>query len=954
MPDSPRGGPRDGARDGPRDDIPHQTRAAPALVAGHARAVLLTEDGEILALPAAAARARLPTMPPPIVVHLPATARRLGLAGFPALDLLELFAFVRPARAAAPTPRGLALALDLPPPDDMEGAALLLPEIAATLLDQLAALAPTKSGAEAAALARLLADAGWAWAPSVLAALGSAKPTLSPNDAIAVWRRLPAFEERNPRPAPSSFAVSPDASRARLATMLGGDAAPRAGQADYAHAAAGAFAPRESRGDPILMLAEAGTGTGKTLGYLAPASLWAERNGGAVTISTYTRHLQRQIEREVATRLHREPAARRRRVVVRKGRENYLCLLNYEEANRGAQSRGRAAAITVPMALLARWAMATEDGDITGGDLPGWFRELFGAGLLGGLADRRGECIHGACPHYTRCYVEHGIRRAREADLLIANHALVMTEAANAGEGVLLPTRYVFDEGHHLADAADSAFATELSGLESAELRRWLLGAEGTRSRARGLKRRLDELVVGDVPLETPLDAALLAAAQGLAAPGWTTRLGGDVLSAPGETRNPTEALLALLARQVEARTAENGGNESDLHPLAPGVAEAAATLGRALERVHAPLATLVERLAARLDEDADTLDATTRGRIEAMTGVIRRRALNRLAAWIAMLRAVDGPPPEAGERREHVHFLRLDTIDRGQSGPVRDVALCRHWLDPTLPFALSLAGHAHGLLVTSATLRDESDRDGADADRIWRAAEARAGASHLPSPAIRAALASPFDYARQTRCFVVNDLPTGDLAALAAAYRTLFLAAGGGGLGLFTAISRLRAVHARIAPELEAAGIPLFAQHVDAMDNATLIDVFRTETHSCLLGTDAMRDGVDVPGSALRLVVFERVPWMRPDILHRERRLHLSEGDPASYDDRIVRLRLRQAFGRLIRTETDRGVFVLLDRRMPSRLASAFPRGVAVERVGLARAIAATRDFLEPAPAGT
>ena len=655
---------------------PRPLRAAPALVAGHARAVLLTEDGEILSVAAAVARAHLPTMPPPIVVHLPATARRLGLAGFPALDLLELFAFVCPARAAAPTPRGLAVALDLPPPDDMESEALLLPELAAVRLGTLAALAPTKSGAEAAALARLLADAGWAWAPSVLAALGTAKPTLSPGDAIAVWRRLPAFEERNPRPAPSSFPVSPDASRARLAAMLGGDAAPRAGPADYAHAVASAFAPRETRGDPILMLAEAGTGTGKTLGYLAPASLWAERNGGAVTISTYTRHLQRQIEREVATRLHTEPTARRRRVVVRKGRENYLCLLNYEEANRGATTRGRPAATTVPMALLARWAMATEDGDITGGDLPGWFRELFGASLLGGLADRRGECIHGACPHYTRCFVEHGIRRAREADLLIANHALVMTEAANAGPGNAgeqrLPTRYVFDEGHHLADAADSAFATKLSGLESAELRRWLLGAEGTRSRARGLKRRLDELVVGDLPLETPLDAALLAAAQGLAAPGWTTRLGGDVLSTPGEAGNPTERLLALLARQVEARTVENDGRECDLHPLADGVAEAAATLGRALDRIHAPLATLVERLAARLDEDADTLDATTRGRIEAMTGVIRRRALNRLAAWITALRALDGPPPETGERREHVHFLRLDTLDRGAAGPVR------------------------------------------------------------------------------------------------------------------------------------------------------------------------------------------------------------------------------------------------------------------------------------------
>jgi len=130
-------------------------------------------------------------------------------------------------------------------------------------------------------------------------------------------------------------------------------------------------------------------------------------------------------------------------------------------------------------------------------------------------------------------------------------------------------------------------------------------------------------------------------------------------------------------------------------------------------------------------------------------------------------------------------------------------------------------------------------------------------------------------------------------------------------------------------------------------MDNATLVDVFRTETESCLLGTDAMRDGVDVPGRALRLVVFERVPWPRPDILHRERRVHLSGGDPKAYDDRIARHRLRQAFGRLIRAAGDRGAFVLLDRQTPSRLLSAFPPGVEVIRTGLAEIVADVGRFV-------
>jgi ATP-dependent DNA helicase DinG len=131
-------------------------------------------------------------------------------------------------------------------------------------------------------------------------------------------------------------------------------------------------------------------------------------------------------------------------------------------------------------------------------------------------------------------------------------------------------------------------------------------------------------------------------------------------------------------------------------------------------------------------------------------------------------------------------------------------------------------------------------------------------------------------------------------------------------------------------------------------MDVSTLIDIFREDERACLLGTDAVRDGVDVPGRSLRLIVFDRVPWPRPTILHRARRAAFAE---TRYDDMIARLRLKQAYGRLIRRADDVGVFVMLDSRLPSRLCGAFPPGVAVARVGLAQAIAATRDFLAARP---
>ena len=918
--------------------------AVPALVAsGDGRGTLVTPDGEVETLAADRLAARLRELPPPMLVHAPATARRLGLPHFPAAcDLLELFAFCLPARTAAPTPRGLAIALDLDPPRDDQAAAALLPDMAAEMLRRLAATRERPLNRDAAALAaRMQEAANWPWAEAVLAALGQPRARPS-NDAFKVWRRLPEWQDTAPPMPAASHPVTPAEARARLAAILGEAAEQRPQQADYASAAAGAFAPREQRGAPHVVLAEAGTGTGKTLGYVAPASLWAEKNGAPVWIATYTRNLQRQIEQELA-RLHPDPEERRRFVVVRKGRENYLCLLNMEELLGGATLAG----LVVPLALVARWALATRDGDLMGGDFPGWLSELFGPSAIWPLADRRGECIHSACPHYKKCFVEHSIRRARAARMVVANHALVMVQAAFGGGEDGRPIRLVFDEGHHLFDAADAAFSAALTGAETAELRRWLLGAEGgVRSRARGLRRRMEELV-GDRPdLLAPLEEAL-EAARALPGPGWATRITED--RADAELRNPTEAFLHRVRRQVLARAAADDGGlydlECDLHPLGEGLAVAAAPLGRALARLREPLVTLRDRLAARLEDEAEELELGDRIRIEAQCRSLERRALVPLAAWMAMLGALAAPPRAAGERPDFVDWLALER----REGRDVDAGLHRHWLDPTVPFATTVAAPAHGLLITSATLRDRvgGGEDEEDPEAAWHAAEARTGAVHLPLPAIRAAMPSPFDYAARTRVFVVTDVAKDNPGQVAAAFRALFLAAGGGALGLFTAIRRLRETYARIAPALAEAGIPLYAQHVDAMDNATLVDVFRAEEESCLLGTDAMRDGVDVPGRSLRLLVFDRVPWPRPSILHRERRTHLSGGRPKEYDDALARHRLRQAFGRLIRRADDRGVFVLLDRSCPSRLLAGLPAGVVPRRVGLKEAVAGTREFL-------
>jgi ATP-dependent DNA helicase DinG len=289
------------------------------------------------------------------------------------------------------------------------------------------------------------------------------------------------------------------------------------------------------------------------------------------------------------------------------------------------------------------------------------------------------------------------------------------------------------------------------------------------------------------------------------------------------------------------------------------------------------------------------------------------------VASWLSLLARIGGPADPA-----FVDWLTVDRIE----GREIDMGLHRRWLDPTKPFAEIVLKPAHGALVTSATLTAGGD---------WPTAEARVGAPHLPRPADRFEVASPFDYAANAEVIVVTDVKRGDIPSLANAYARLVEAAGGGVLGLFTAIRRLRGVHARLADRLARAGLPLLAQHVDPVDTGTLVDIFRDDPHASLFGTDALRDGVDVPGHSLRLVVMEGVPWPKPTVLHAARRL---AGGGSAYDDRIVRARLAQAFGRLVRRADDGGTFVLLSAAMPSRLLDAFPPGVKVSRITLEEAV--------------
>jgi ATP-dependent DNA helicase DinG len=879
----------------------------PACHATHAGIWLAGPDGEAREASRGEAIARAAETPH-IVLNAPLVGQRLGYPELSGLDLLELFAFVHPARFAVPTVAGLSRVLGLEPPGSEAEAAAALQRIAARLLAVLAD--PDWREREGAWTSNMtLHRLGWGWAPLVGARLERPE-----RGERILFSRLKQWEEAGERPPPRTVMVDPAHARLKL-DGLTGRAETRAGQKAMAEAVAGVFAPKPAKGSPNVLLAEAGTGIGKTLAYLAPASLWAEHSGGTVWVSTFTKALQRQLDGE-GPKLFANAEERARRIVVRKGRENYLCLLNLEDALQGAFA-GRAAILAQ---LVGRWAAYTKDGDMVGGDLPGWLPSLFRRAGATALTDRRGECVYAGCPHYRRCFIERAERASRDADIVIANHALVMVNAARAREDA--PGRILFDEGHHLFDAADSTFAVAFGGQEAIELRRWIVGPEGrSRGRRRGLAARLMDVASYDEEGNRALDAAV-EAAKALPSDGWLQRL------IEGDPFGPVEALLSDVRGTVFARAKaqEAGyGLETELAEPDGLLVSAAAAAAEVLESLAKPLAALTRRLEAVLEDAPDWLDSQARARVD---GAIRGLAWRRetVAAWIALLSRIGG---EADP--EFVDWLAVERVD----GREYDVAIHRRWLDPTKPLAGAVIAPADGVLVTSATLRGGED---------WSAADARTGALHLPTPATHFEAESPFHYASCSEVLIVTDIKQGDVASLAGAYARLIEAARGGTLGLFTAIQRLKAVHARIADRLAREGLPLLAQHVDPIDAGTLVDIFRDDPRASLLGTDALRDGVDVPGESLRLVVMERVPWPRPTVLHAARRM---AGGGSAYDDRVVRARLAQAFGRLIRRQGDKGLFVILSAAMPSRLLKAFPEGVRISRVPLDVAIDRVQSFL-------
>ena len=897
---------------------------------------------------------------PPLICHRKWTEKKIGMKLNKALDILELFAFVKPAEFCVPNPSGLAIATGLARPKTNIDKTIFLRTITQYLLNNLSEFVienPEKnslySSNNLGNIAEMMGKGGWLWAALILPLLGRNKiSTGPPNPAhAAIWNNLKETKDLPPKGEPGTKPIPPDMTKSRLSEMLGPNSEIRKTQIDYTTTNCRVFGQTDNRPNPILLLSEAGTGTGKTLGYLAPASLWAEVNDSTVWISTYTRNLQHQIADELRRlpeknesttqdSINKSKTEENKRVVIRKGRENYLCLLNLDEALLQMPGKPKNA---IALGLMARWASASPDGDLTGANFPAWLVDLINSRYSLGLADKRGECIHSACRHYKKCFVEKPIREARRADIVIANHALSIIQSAfSKKENHVLSTRIIFDEGHHVFDAADIAFSSALTAIETSEMRRWIRGDEdGLKGRMRGLRNRVSDLINGD---ENALGIMnlIIDVARELPSSGWQNRISSSKNFGAAEIFFST-LRMCLYSRVINIDSLYD--IQSEIYPVPPDILEAAQDFSKNLNLLFTLIKQLEDILISTMDKNSENLESQTKSRFEAIIKSLQQRAIMPLSSWSLQLQDLVSSENDKIGRDGFIDWMQISRIE----GEDRDIGLYRHWLDPTIPFSEAVLQKAKGVVITSATLRDTNiaakinSVKGEDTTS-WQSAMQMTGANHLSHPTIFSIHESPFDYKNQTRILIIKDIAKEKPAASGFAMASLMKEAGGGSLGLFTAIQRLRAIYPFLAGKLASADIPLYAQHIDQINLQTLLQLFRADTESCLIGTDAVRDGIDVPGKALRMIIYDRVPWPRPDILFKARAKWIGKTE---FTDRITRMKLRQAFGRLIRKADDRGVFVMLDSGLPTRLTSAFPPEVEVQRISLKDAILQVQSFL-------
>lgn len=630
------------------------------------------------------------------------------------------------------------------------------------------------------------------------------------------------------------------------------------------------------------LIVEAGTGVGKSLAYIIPSALDAMRNSARTVISTNTINLQDQLigqDIPIARRILAGAGieADDLRVAQLKGRRNYLCLLRWASA---AQTNSVSADEARVLVRLLFWLGYTETGDraelnLRRDEEVAWWR--YSAQDAGCLA---GQCL------YVRdgsCFLHRARKRAEAAHLLVVNHALLLSDVRAAGNVLPPYQRLVVDEAHHLEDEATSQFGFAAS---EADVLAWLDRLYTRVSRDR------------DAGLVSTIFAATRASQQAIGPAPQLQSAARTLMQAAGQARDRVPAFFRALLDFGQQHASGRQDYDERI------------TINRAM-RVQPDWADIeanwfeVEELLAQVNGVVDDIQMML-SQSDASDLVDRDVAIAEAA--------------ELGDAGDQLRSGISQIIGRDDRDTVCWLTMPRReTVSPSLASApLSVAetlrtglfGSTDSVVLTSATLSTDGNFD------YTRGRLGLEDAREL-------LLGSPFDYQTSTRILIPSDMPEpnqmGYLAAVQAAIIDTVRASEGRALVLFTSHSALRAAYQGIKRQLEEQEILVLGQGLDGTPRQ-LLSTLRESHRTVVLGASSFWEGVDITGEALSLLIIARLPFSVPSDPVFQARSELFEAPFEQYAVPQAILRFKQGFGRLIRRKTDRGVMVVLDRRLRSK----------------------------------
>jgi ATP-dependent DNA helicase DinG len=572
------------------------------------------------------------------------------------------------------------------------------------------------------------------------------------------------------------------------------------------------------------LVAEAGTGVGKTFAYLVPTLL----SGKRALVSTATKSLQDQLFLRDLPRL-RDALQLPVTLALLKGRGSYLCQHRLNLARQSAQLPDRWAVRT--LAKIETWAHATQSGDLA--ELEGLDER---SSVIPLVTSSRENCLGSECPEYRQCHVMKARREAMAADLVVVNHHLFFADMALRDSGVaeLLPSVEVavFDEAHQLAEAGVQFLGTTLGSAQVIDFARDMLGAG--LQHARGL-----------VPWQD-LAASCDRAARELR------------LAAAGAMRE--------VRGSLKLRWDERAGRADFVEAL-DAIASACTAASEGLTSVDelAPDFTKLAERATQLARQARLFSG------EVTPGRVR---------WIDL-------SPHQARMVESPLDIRDALREQMDAAP-------KAWI------------------FTSATLGDD--------ERLTWFTES-AGLDD----AVTLRVGSPFDYPAHARLYIPSGFPKpnepGHPGAVAALAARCARALGGRTFVLTTTLRALQAIGEKLRDTFETEGDSIQVLVQGSAPKRQLLQQFMNQPRSVLVGSQSFWEGIDVPGEALQCVLIDKLPFPPPNdplVEARVKRLESEGRNPFSdYFVAEAAVSLKQGAGRLIRSETDRGLLVICDPRM-------------------------------------